>query len=50
MIIRGTITKDKLSNIYKTINTIIDNPDFYYNDEEVQTMKKDKSNIFIEKY
>lgn len=47
MVLRGEITKEKLTNIYDTINRIINNKNCYYGDEEVKNIKKDKKNIFL---
>lgn len=48
MIIRGEITKGKLEIIYKTIQDIIPEEQFYYTEEEIQEIKKDTNNIFID--
>lgn len=49
MIIRGTITGEKLEHIYKTIHNVITSQECYYSDEELKEMKKEKNNIFIER-
>ena len=49
MIIRGTITQGKLEIIYKTIQDIIPDQDCYYTEEEIEKIKKDKNNIFLDK-
>lgn len=47
MVLRGEITKEKLTNIYDTINRIIKNKNCYYEDAEVENIKKNEKNIFI---
>lgn len=47
MVIRGEITKDTLEQIYKTIQSIITDPNCYYSKEEIKKMKEDKNNTFI---
>ena len=47
MVLRGEITKEKLTTIYDTINRIIKNKNCYYEDEEMEIIKKDEKNIFI---
>ena len=49
MIIRGKPNEDKLRHIYNTIHKLIDNQECYYTEEEIEKLKKDKKNIFIEK-
>ena len=47
MVLRGEITTEKLTNIYDTINRIINNKNCYYEEEEVKNIKKDEKNIFL---
>ena len=47
MVLRGEITKEKLTNIYDTINRIIKNKNCYYAEDEVENIKKDEKNIFL---
>lgn len=49
MVYRSTPTKETLKNIYNTIYKIINNQDCYYTPEEIEKLKKDKSNIFLER-
>ena len=49
MIIRGTPTACKLQHIYNTIQRLIDNQECYYTKEEIEKLKKDKKNIFLER-
>ena len=49
MIIRGEVTKGKLEIIYKTIQDIIPEENYYYTEEDIREIKKDKNNIFIDK-
>lgn len=48
MVIRGKVTQEKLQHIYKTIQSIITNQECYYSDDELEELKKDKKNIFLE--
>ena len=48
MVIRGEITREKLQHIYKTIQRIIHDEDCYYTKEQIEELKKDSNNIFIE--
>ena len=48
MVLRGQITTEKLINIYDTINRIIKNKNCYYEKEELEKIKKNKKNIFLE--
>ena len=47
MIVRGTYNIDKLNYMYDTINRIVTNQNCYYNEREVERLKKDKKNIFL---
>ena len=47
MVIRGDITIEKLSNIYDTINRIVDYDCCYYSEEEIGELKENEKNIFI---
>ena len=47
MIIRGTPNASKLKHIYNTIQRLIDNKECYYTEEEIENLKKDKTNIFL---
>ena len=49
MVIRGQMTTEKLTNIYDTINRIIANRNCYYEDDEIENIKKDNKNIFLAK-
>ena len=49
MIIRGTVTKGKLQHIYKTIQQVIQNQQCYYTNEEINKLKTDEKNVFIER-
>lgn len=49
MIIRGTPTVGKLKHIYNTIQRLIDNQECYYTKEEIEKLKKDEKNIFLER-
>ena len=49
MIIRKTPSIEVLAQIYKTIHKIIDNQECYYTPEQIEVLKKDKKNIFLEK-
>ena len=48
MVIRGQITKEKLENIYNTIRNTIKNEKCYYTTKEIEQLKKDSKNIFID--
>ena len=49
MIIRGEVTEDKLENVYRTVNQLIKNPSCYYTKEEIEELKTNKENVFIER-
>ena len=49
MVVRGTVTIEKLNFIYDTINRIIDNEYCYYSDNEVENLKESEKNIFLVK-
>lgn len=49
MVIRGTPNASKLIHIYNTIQNLIDNKECYYTEEEIENLKKDKKNIFLER-
>lgn len=49
MIIRKTPSKEVLDQIYKTIHKIIDNQECYYTPEQIEKLKKDEKNIFLER-
>ena len=49
MIIRGKPDANKLKHIYNTIQRLIDNKECYYTEEEIEELKKDKNNVFLEK-
>lgn len=40
-------TYNDLKNLYDTIKAIMGDKDIYYTPEEVENLKKDKSNIFL---
>lgn len=40
-------TYNDLKNMYDTIKAIMGDKDIYYTPEEVENLKKDKSNIFL---
>ena len=42
-------TYDDLKLLYDTIKAIMGDKDIYYSPEEVEALKKDKSNIFLTK-
>ena len=47
MIVRGNCDINKLNYMYDTINRIVTNQNCYYNESEVEKLKKDKNNIFL---
>jgi hypothetical protein len=47
MVLRGEITTEKLTNIYDTINRIIKNKNCYYEDAEIENIKKDEKIILL---
>ena len=47
MVLRGQVTTEKLTNLYDTINRIVENRNFYYEDYEIEKIKKDEKNIFL---
>lgn len=47
MISRRIPTYNNLKNIYDIINKIMGDKDVYYNQEEVDKLKEDKTNIFL---
>lgn len=49
MIIRGKTDASKLRHIYNTIQRLIDNQECYYTKEEIEELKKDEKNIFLER-
>jgi len=49
MVIRGTITRGKLQHIYNTIQEVIKNQQCYYTKEEINKLKTDEKNVFIER-
>ena len=49
MVIRGKPTESKLRHIYNTIQKLIDNQECYYTEEEIEKLKDDKNNIFLER-
>lgn len=49
MIVRKTPSKEVLEQIYNTIQRIIDNQECYYTPEQIEKLKKDKKNIFLER-
>lgn len=49
MVIRGTPNENKLKHIYNTIQRLIDNQECYYTPEEIENLKKDEKNIFLER-
>lgn len=48
MVIRKKPTQAVLANLYQVIRTIFDDEEFYYSKEQIEELKKDKSNIFLE--
>lgn len=40
-------TYNDLKNLYDTIKAIMGDKDIYYTPEEVENLKKDKTNIFL---
>lgn len=40
-------TYNNLKNLYDTIKAIMGDKDIYYTPEEVENLKKDKTNIFL---
>lgn len=40
-------TYEQLKNMYDTIKAIMGDKDIYYTPEEVENLKKDKTNIFL---
>lgn len=48
MVIRGTPNANKLKHIYNTIQRLIDHQECYYTKEEIEKLKKDEKNIFLE--
>lgn len=49
MVIRGQATEEKLQHIYNTIRNIIQEQHCYYTEEEINKLKADKKNVFIER-
>ena len=49
MVIRGTPNANKLKHIYNTIQRLIDNQEGYYTEEEIENLKKDEKNRFLER-
>ena len=49
MVIRVTPNANKLKHIYNTIQRLIDNQECYYTPEEIENLKKDEKNIFLER-
>jgi len=49
MIIRKTPSKEVLEQIYKTIHKIIDNQECYYTPEQIEKLKANEENIFLER-
>ena len=49
MVIRGKTNANKLKHIYNTIQRLIDNQECYYTEEEIENLKKDEKNIFLER-
>lgn len=49
MVIRGQVTEEKLQHIYNTIRSIIKDHHCYYTEEEINKLKTDKTNVFIER-
>ena len=47
MIVRGNLTIEKLNYIYDTVNRIVENDFCYYSEKEIESLKKDKKNIFL---
>ena len=47
MIVRGNCDINKLNYMYDTINRIVTNQNCYYNESEVEKLKKDENNIFL---
>ena len=47
MVVRGEVTKEKLTNIYDLINQIIKNEECYYSDDEVNIIKNDEENVLL---
>lgn len=45
--IRKKPTYNNLKNMYDTIKAIMGDKDIYYTPEEVENLKKDKTNIFL---
>ena len=50
MVLRGQVTTEKLTNLYDTINRIVENRNFYYEDYEIEKIKKDEKNIFLKNW
>ncbi len=48
MVIRKTPTSRDLKHIYRTIQQLIDNKQCYYTKEEIEQLKRDEKNIFLE--
>ena len=49
LIIRGQVTAQKLEEIYTTIGNIVKNEKCYYTEEQINKLKENKENVFIEK-
>ena len=47
MVLRGQVTPEKLTNIYDTINRIVNNKNCYYEDKDVKKIKENKKNILL---
>lgn len=47
MIFRGEMNVNNLKIIYDTVNNMINNKDCFYDEEEIEKIKKDKEKILI---
>ena len=48
MVIRKEPTQAVLANLYQVIRTIFDDEEFYYSLEQIEELKKNPKNIFLD--
>ena len=48
MVIRKEPTQAVLANLYQVVRELFDDEEFYYSTEQIEEMKKDEKNIFLE--
>lgn len=49
MVIRDKPTQETLEQLYITIHNLINNQECYYTQEQIEKLKKNKKNIFLER-